>query len=224
MFFHYQLSIIHYQLSAKMKGLLFITHQTDRISYLQSVQIVLEGGCRQIQLRMKDSPADEVLQTSVEAKKLCDKYNALLYIDDYVEICKTVNATGVHLGKLDMLPAEARKILGSNFIIGGTANTFDDIVALNKQGVNYIGLGPFRFTETKKNLSPILGLQGYSGIIKKCSENNINLPVLAIGGITVSDIPAVMQTGVSGIALSSTILNAENPIEETRKIVQSIEI
>ncbi len=205
-----------------MKGLLFITHRTQQFDYLQSIEIALKGGCQQIQLRMKDTPIDDIIRTALAAKDLCNEYDALLYIDDHVVVCQKVQAKGVHLGKLDMLPSEARKILGKDFIIGGTANTFDDIKRLYDEGVNYIGLGPFRFTTTKKNLSPILGLNGYQFIIRQCKENNINLPILAIGGVTINDIPDIMRAGVSGIALSSTILSADNPIEETRKIINLI--
>ena len=202
-----------------MKGLLFITHQTEKYDYLQSIEIALKGGCRQIQLRMKDAFVEDVEKTAIRAKTLCDEYDAALYMNDYVAVCLKVNAAGVHLGKSDMSLPEARTILGNGYMIGGTANTFDDIFRLYKQGVDYIGLGPFRFTETKKNLSPVLGLDGYRDIVDLCRKHEINLPVLAIGGITREDIPAIMQTGVSGIALSSTILNADNPVEETEKIV-----
>jgi thiamine-phosphate pyrophosphorylase len=202
-----------------MEGLLFITHRTEKYDCLQSVEIALAGGCRQIQLRMKDVSAAGVEEAARQAKILCDEYRAALYIDDRVEVCRNVGAAGVHLGKQDMSPAEARAVLGDKYIIGGTANTFEDISILYRQRVDYIGLGPFRFTTTKKNLSPVLGTQGYRAIIQRCRENGIYLPILAIGGITIDDIPDIMQTGVSGIALSSTILNAENPVEETRKIV-----
>lgn len=202
-----------------MNGLLFITHCTDKYDYLQSVEVALKGGCRQIQLRMKEATVEEVAQTAYRAKALCDACGAQLYIDDHVEVCKQVAATGVHLGKLDMPPAEARKLLGDGFVIGGTANTFDDIRHLAAEGVDYIGLGPFRFTTTKKNLSPVLGLEGYKEIISRCQAEGISLPVLAIGGITIDDIPALMQTGISGIALSSTILQAEDPVGETQRII-----
>lgn len=205
-----------------MKGLLFITHRTARYDYLQSVEVALQGGCRQIQLRMKDASPEEVLETAREVKRHCDAYHAALYIDDHVDVCKAVGATGVHLGKTDMPPAEARKILGKGFIIGGTANTFEDIRQHAEAGVDYIGLGPFRFTTTKKNLSPILGLSGYRDIIQACQEEQIHLPILAIGGITPDDISEIMQTGVSGIALSSTILNASDPVEETKRIIYTI--
>ncbi|MDR1122314.1 MAG: thiamine phosphate synthase [Dysgonamonadaceae bacterium] len=205
-----------------MNGLLFITHQTERYDYLQSVALALEGGCRQIQLRMKDAPPREVEQTGIRAKALCEKYGATLYIDDHVAVCKNIRAAGVHLGKTDMPPHEARRLLGSGFIIGGTANTFEDIQHLKNEGVDYIGLGPFRFTTTKKNLSPIIGLSGYRQIMEQCRAQRLILPVFAIGGITPDDIPEILNTGVSGIALSSIILQAENPVRETERIVEII--
>ena len=205
-----------------MKGLLFITHETEKYSYLDSVEIALKGGCRMIQLRMKESSPQEIEQTGILAKALCQQYGADLYIDDHVEICKRIGATGVHLGKTDMPPREARKILGENFIIGGTANTFEDIQRLKAEGVDYIGLGPFRFTTTKKNLSPVIGLSGYKKIVEQCKHQNINLPIFAIGGITASDIPEILNTGITGIALSSTILQAENPVEETKKLAHFV--
>lgn len=205
-----------------MKGLLFITHHTEKYSYLDAASIALEGGCRHIQLRMKDASPLDIKETAIQVKAICNNYGAILYIDDYVDICKDSAAAGVHLGKLDMPLSEARKILGTNFIIGGTANTYEDICSLNNEGADYIGLGPFRFTTTKKNLSPILGLSGYKDIMQKCKENGIDLPVIAIGGITVDDIPELITTGVSGIALSSSILTAKDPIGETKRIIETI--
>ena len=202
--------------------LLFITHQTSKYDFLQSAQIALDGGCRCIQLRMKEIPLKMVGKTAQSLKLLCESYQAELYIDDHVDICKDVDATGVHLGKNDMSPVDARQILGDKFIIGGTANTFEDIVNLQLQGVDYIGLGPFRFTTTKKNLSPILGLEGYRQIITQCRHHHIGLPILAIGGINGEDIPSIIETEVAGIALSSTILSANDPIAETQKILHLI--
>lgn len=205
-----------------MKELLFISHQTEKYDYLQSIDIALRGGCRQIQLRMKDVSSDEVEKVGIQAKRMCDQYNARLYIDDHVNVCLNIGASGVHLGKLDMPPSEARRVLGKDFVIGGTANTIEDIIQLKTEGVDYIGLGPFRFTATKKNLSPILGLEGYSHIVRQCRKYQINLPIIAIGGIIISDIPDILNTGVSCIALSSTILTAKNPVEETKKIISVI--
>ncbi|MDR2040717.1 MAG: thiamine phosphate synthase [Tannerella sp.] len=199
--------------------MLFITHRTERYDTLQSVEVALAGGCRRIQLRMKDAPPAEVEKTGLSAKALCGKYGAELYIDDHVEVCRNIRARGVHLGKTDMSPREARRILGKDFIIGGTAATFEDIRRLNTEDVDYIGLGPFRFTATKKNLSPVIGPDGYRRIMRQCREHGLRLPVFAIGGIVPEDIPGLLHAGVSGIALSSAILQAENPVEETKRII-----
>lgn len=200
----------------------FITHYTEQYSYLDSVRIALEGGCRWIQLRMKDSSQEEILSIAKEVLTLCREYEATFIIDDHVELAKQIKADGVHLGKSDMPIAEARRILGKDFIIGGTANTFEDVLDHHKAGADYIGCGPFRFTTTKKNLSPVLGLEGYRRIVWQMKEAGIHLPIVAIGGITEADIPELMQTGVNGIALSGSILRAKNPIEEMKKIMTLI--
>ncbi len=205
-----------------MDGLLFITHKTERFGYIEGAKAVLEGGCRRVQLRMKDEPVEAVFETARTLKAVCDGYGADLYIDDYPDVAMQVGARGVHLGKNDMAPGDARRMIGDGFVIGGTANTFEDIVRLKEQGVDYIGLGPFRFTQTKKNLSPILGLEGYGRLIGQCRDAGFVLPVVAIGGITAADIPALMSVGVSAIALSSSILSATDPVSETKKIIEII--
>ena len=202
----------------------FISHYTEKYSYLDSIQLALEGGCRWIQLRMKDASDQELLDTAKQAFDLCQKYGATFIIDDNVLAAKQVGAHGVHLGKNDMPINEARKILGPEAIIGGTANTFDDICAHVAAGANYIGCGPFRFTSTKKNLSPILGLEGYNNLISACKNANFSLPIVAIGGITADDIPSIMQTGVSGIAISSEVLRANNPVEKMQQIIKQVTI
>lgn len=198
----------------------FITHQTDRFSTYESALLALRGGCRWIQLRMKESAPETILETARVLRRECNRYKATLIIDDQVEIADRANADGVHLGKNDMPPAEARKYLGSHRIIGGTANTLDDMLHLVQAGVDYIGLGPFRFTETKKKLSPVIGINGYDRIMAECRRRQIKLPVVAIGGITAADIPELMRTGIGGIALSGAILRADDPQQETARILK----
>lgn len=201
----------------------FISHYTERYSYLDSIRMALDGGCRWVQLRMKDAADDEVRRVAEEAQRWCRDAGATFIIDDRVELVRQIGADGVHLGKNDMPVGEARALLGDGFIIGGTANTFDDIRSHYEAGANYIGCGPFRFTTTKKGLAPVLGLEGYTYLIKRAREEGINLPIVAIGGITAEDIPAIMSTGVSGVALSGTVLRAENPVEEMKKLIKITE-
>ena len=198
----------------------FISHSNERYSYIDGIRLALEGGCKWVQLRMKDAPDEQVAQLGVQARELCDRYGAKLILDDRVELVAKTGADGVHLGKNDMPIAQAREILGPGKIIGGTANTFEDIVTHWKSGADYIGCGPFRFTTTKKNLSPILGLEGYRDIVARMKDAGITLPLVAIGGITAEDIPAILETGVDGIAVSGTVLRAEDPAAEMAKLIE----
>ena len=203
----------------------FITHANDRYDYLDGVRMALEGGCRWIQLRMKDASEEEVLKTAESTKKLCRQYDAVFLLDDYVELVERTGADGVHLGKDDMSIDEARRLLGKDKIIGGTANTFEDVKRIYSAGADYIGCGPFRFTTTKKKLSPILGLDGYRRIIKQMTAYGINIPVIAIGGILLQDVSDIMQTGVSGVAVSGTILNTNNdnsPVTTMKRFINEL--
>lgn len=196
----------------------FITHYTANISYVDSARMALEGGCRWVQLRMKD--VEEVLfeQTAIAVQRMCREYGATFIIDDNVHLAKRIGADGVHLGKNDMSIYDAREILGDKAIIGGTINRFDDIALYMQGRPDYFGCGPFRYTSTKKNLSPVLGYEGYCDIISKMRESDINIPLIAIGGITKGDIPELLKCGVGGIALSGSIINAVEPIKEMREI------
>jgi thiamine-phosphate pyrophosphorylase len=168
---------------------------------------------------MKD--ADEALleETAIIVQEMCKNYGATFIIDDNVLLAKKIKADGVHLGKNDMPVAEARKILGGDFIIGGTVNSFEDIEkVLSNATPDYFGCGPFRFTTTKQKLAPILGLEGYKNITSKMKENNIQIPLVAIGGIGKEDIPSIFECGVGGIALSGGVLKANDPIKEMNDI------
>ena len=84
---------------------------------------------------------------------------------------------------------------------------------------DYFGCGPYRYTTTKQNLAPTLGIEGYGAIVEQMRKHNISIPIVAIGGIGKEDIPAIMACGVSGIALSGSILNAQNPVAETQEVI-----
>ena len=201
----------------------FITHPSENMTILEEIENVVAGGCKWVQLRMKDAEKEEIKEVARKAKEICKKNDVILVIDDYVDIAKELELDGVHLGKNDMPVDEARKLLGEEFIIGATANTFEDIEALRHTDIDYIGLGPFRFTSTKKNLSPVIGIDGYAEIMRRKAESSINLPIVAIGGICYDDINDIMDTGISGIAVSGSLFNAKNMTEETRKMISLLE-
>jgi thiamine-phosphate pyrophosphorylase len=180
------------------------------------------GGADWIQLRVKNKSANEWKLIAEETQTICKKYAAKLIINDNVELAKEIGADGVHLGKEDMPPDRARSILGAGVIVGGTANTFEDINKLAALEVDYIGLGPFRFTQTKTNLSPILGLDGYRLLMKKCIGQKIQIPIIAIGGIQLSDVGALLAAGVYGIAVSSAISASGNIADAAQTFIQKI--
>ncbi len=187
----------------------YITQDLTDFSHEYLTLEACKGGVRWIQLRVKNQEYSAWLEIAKKTKDVCDKYNAVLIINDNVRIAKEVNAHGVHLGLKDTNPREARKILGDNAIIGGTANTLEDIKKLYACDVDYIGLGPYTYTETKQNLSPVLGLHGLKNIVTAISyihlNQNNNIPIVAIGGISINDVGSVLNSGVNGIAISSAI-------------------
>lgn len=203
-----------------MTAVQFITHFTPRYSYLDSARLALEGGCRWIQLRMKNVDDAEVWAAGRQLLPLCRAAGARLIVDDRVELALRLGADGVHLGRNDMPVRRARAISRPGFIIGGTANTFADVSRLAAEGADYIGCGPFRHTATKQKLSPVLGLEGYRRLLRQMSEAGISLPLVAIGGISEADIRPLLDLGVSGIALSGSILRAAHPAAAMRRVCQ----
>lgn len=180
-------------------------HYISQTPHTDHIQAACDAGCKWIQLRIKNESPAAVLPVAEAARAICDRYQARLIINDYPQVAVAVGADGVHVGKLDMTVAAARAIAGPGLVIGGTANTLEDILQHVQDGASYVGVGPFRFTTTKQNLSPILGLKGYQSIMQGLKERNISIPVIAIGGILAEDIPALLETGIHGIAVSGLI-------------------
>ena len=206
----------------RLGRLQFISHYTEEVSYLEGCRMALEGGCRWIQLRVKGAPDEEVFPLAIQVQRLCKEHDAVFLIDDRVALVKEIGADGVHLGKNDMPVSEARQLLGEEYIIGGTANTMDDICALIGQGVDYIGCGPFRFTTTKEKLSPLLGAEGYYKLLQAMQEQRLTTPLVAIGGIMLEDLPLLRSVGVKGFAVSGAILQAPDPVAATQQWVAAI--
>lgn len=185
----------------------YISQGNTSVEQLKNIQHALESGCRWIQLRWKNASEDAFMQLAIQVKELCRKYEAIFIINDYVEWAKTVDADGIHLGLNDTRIAEARKILGEHKIIGGTANTLQDVLQRIDEECDYIGLGPFRFTTTKDNLSPVLGLEGYTSVIEQLHTSGQTAKIYAIGGIRAEDISPILETGIYGIAVSGLLTN-----------------
>lgn len=200
----------------------YISQAPAQGSHLTAIEKVLQSGCKWIQLRVKEKPSATVLQFAMIANKLCERFQAKLIVNDFPEIALQSNAYGVHLGLDDMPVPEARAILGPDKCIGGTANTFEHILKRAEQGVDYIGLGPFRFTTTKKNLSPVLGAEGYARLLQQVREAGIEIPIIAIGGIGLEDIPVLKETGIYGVAVSGLLTYSNDLNEHVKTLYKEI--
>lgn len=185
---------------------------------LYNIHQALDAGCKWIQMRFKNQTFENRVILAGTVKSLCEEYRADFIVNDDVLLAQKIAADGVHLGLTDMSISEARSILGDTKIIGATANTFEDIFLQTKNGCDYIGLGPFQFTETKEKLSPILGAEGYASILNKMKIENISIPVYAIGGITLENIESLVKTGIHGIAVSGMITKSL----QKEKLVQQL--
>lgn len=191
----------------------YITQDIKGKTHAELAKQACEGGVKWVQLRMKNVTESEWKREAQKTLAVCKQYGAKLIINDHPTLAVEIGADGVHLGKNDMPLAQARAIIGTKMILGATANNLEDIIAAAKHQVDYVGLGPFRLTKTKKNLSPILGLDGFEVVVKEMKNLGVHTPIIAIGGVVIEDIANLAAVGVHGVAIASGINLAENPTQ-----------
>lgn len=202
-----------------------ITDATTPEGVFEQAASALVGGCRWIQIRMKGAPDDVITEAARLISPHVKALGATLLLDDNVGLVAANPQLfdGVHVGRNDMPPAEAHRILGPGAIIGATVNSLADILALSPwDDVNYLGMGPYRFTTTKANLAPTLGVSGYGVTLAEARRHGFALPVVAIGGITPADLPLLAPTGVAGVAVSGAVNHAPDPVEAMRTFVAGV--
>ena len=201
----------------------YITDGNQPEEIIRHCTAFLSQGGRWIQLRMKEADDQLLTDTAQALRLLTRRYNAVLLINDRADIAARCDADGVHLGKQDMDTPSARKLLPEK-IIGRTANTLEDVIALSHSEADYIGLGPLRFTTTKKNLSPVIGIEGYERLFSELHRRGINpLPTVGIGGVTLDDLSPLSQTGLYGVAVSSSITRSSDSGAATAAFVAGVE-
>ena len=205
------------------KVLQFITDGDSAKEIISQIKEVIAGGCFWVQLRMKEFPDNDIEKVIEAVKPLADEKGVTLIMNDRVDMASRYSLDGVHLGDDDMSVAEARNILGDKALIGVTANTFEDILLKSQESVDYFGIGPYRYTTTKKNLKSVIGLQGYDYIVNAMKETGIDKPAVAIGGIMLEDVNDLMELGLWGVAVSGAITKASDRKEATEKFMKVIE-
>lgn len=206
----------------QLPKVMFITPNKTKEEIIKECNIVLQEGIKFIQLRMKEASNDEILEVAKQIRPVCDKYCAILIVDDKIELLKSNLFDGVHLGKNDMPIKQAKQITQDKYLLGATCNTIQDVQKAIENGVDYLGIGPYKYTTTKQNLAPILGLEGYKNIIKYMRENKLTTPFYAIGGINIEDLQPLKEIGIFGIALSGTISTATNKQSIIKEILKTL--
>jgi thiamine-phosphate pyrophosphorylase len=201
----------------------YLTQDLPHRSHADQTQIACEGGANWIQYRCLSKTDDEMIPEIHHVAAICDDWGATLILTNHYHLLDQVDAQGVHLEDMQADFAAIRKIITDEKTLGASANTFADIKRIAESGaVDYAGCGPFAFTETKPNDYPLLGTEGYHEIIRLMLKAQIDLPILAVGGITANDIESLLQTGIHGIALSAAVNLADDPAEAFREIYKKI--
>ena len=201
----------------------YLTQDLAHRSHAEQTQIACEAGANWIQYRCLSKTDEEMIPEIHQVAAICDDWGATLILTNHYHLLDKVDAQGVHLEDMQADFSAVRDIITDEKTLGASANTFEDIQRIDKTGaVDYVGCGPFAFTETKPNNYPLLGTEGYRKISKLMEEMQINLPLLAVGGITIKDVDPLLQTGIYGIALSSAVNLAEDPGEAFREIYKKI--
>lgn len=193
-----------------IEKLQFITHDIEQHSHIEQARIACEAGAKWIQYRCLTKSDDELLKDINVIAELCDDWGATLIVTDHIHLNGKADIQGFHIEDMDADFRQLREELGEAITIGGSSNTVEGLLRIAEEGADYAGFGPFKVTTTKPNNAPLLGLEGYKDAIAILQQQQIELPVLAVGGVTLNDIDDLLKAGVFGIAASSAINQAED--------------
>ncbi|WP_422081835.1 thiamine phosphate synthase [Ulvibacterium sp.] len=201
----------------------FITQDHPGKSHQQLALEACRAGVDLVQLRPKNRPYSEILDIAVETQQICKEYGATFIVNDHLEIAKEINADGVHLGKSDTDHSIARELLGNEKIIGGTAYNEKEALLLRSMGiVDYIGLGTFRKTRTKPEITEFLSLERIGALVESLDQfNGSSMPILVIGGVRLNDIKPLLSKGVYGIAIASLINHSEDKFHTVKEVYKN---
>ncbi|HVU35953.1 MAG TPA: thiamine phosphate synthase [Opitutaceae bacterium] len=205
----------------QLHPLMCITQDNLPYSHVEQAKRLCGAGAKWIQVRMKRAEPLTWLSTASDIVEICRSHGAICIVNDDIDIALASGADGVHLGRKDGDWREARRQLGPRRILGGTVNNSDDAKhAAGRDCLDYVGIGPWRFTTNKENLAPILGPEGVRSLIRQLD----GLPAWAVGGIEADDLAAVRDTGAAGAAVSSALFRGGAIEENYRALVAAWEL
>lgn len=195
-----------------------LTDTRDGRDAVAVVQAALSAGAPVVQVRCKDGTDRELHDLAERVARLCDQAGALCLVDDRVDIALAVGAGGTHLGAHDLPIAAARRVAGPDHVLGGTARDPHLARELVAAGADYLGVGPASATSTKSGLPEPLGVAAVGAV-----ATAVEVPVIAIGGVTVEHVPALLAAGVHGVAVVTAVSAAPDPAAATRALLAALE-
>lgn len=177
----------------------------------------LRGGATMIQLRHKTASGRELFSWAQEIRTLCRKYEALFFVNDRIDIALACAADGVHLGQEDIPARIARTIAGETMLVGISATSLEEALKAQKEGADYIGLGHIFPTGSKEKHHPPLGIE----TLEKAASI-LSIPIVAIGGVTLENAPALVAAGADGIAVISAVSRTASPMQAAMDLAKAI--
>jgi len=205
-----------------IEKLQYITHDIPHFTHVEQAQFACEAGAKWIQYRCLCKTDDELLTDINAIAEICDDWGTTLIVADHIHLNGKADIQGFHIEDMHADFISLRKQVGHDVTLGGSSNTLENLIRLAKQGADYAVFGPFSITKT--NDYPVLGIGKYQETVKELKSLDINLPVLAAGGIKIYDVEALMKTGIYGIAVSGAINFADDFIEAYQDFYDAVKL
>jgi thiamine-phosphate pyrophosphorylase len=197
----------------------YLTQDLPGRSHAEQVTIACEAGANWIQYRCLTKPDDELIDEINEIAPICDDWGTTLIITNHYHLLDRVDAQGVHIEDFDADLATIRVSIGDDKTLGASATNIERLIAIQKTGVvDYCGYGPFAYTDTKPNDKPLLGFEGYRELLK----HDIEIPVIAVGGVQLTDVEHLLEIGIYGIAVSAAVNLAIDPARALKEFYKKI--
>jgi len=202
----------------------YITQDIPHLTHIEQVQLACEAGAKWIQYRCLSKADDELLTDIHSIAEICDDWGTTLIVTNHIHLHGKADIQGFHIEDIDADFTSLRKRVGDDITLGGSANTLNGLISIAKDGADYANLGPFAVTETKPNNYFPITAEHYKSVTDELKKSGLSIPVLAVGGIKIYDVEALMQTGVYGIAVSGAINFADDFIEAYQDFYELVKL
>lgn len=195
-------------------SLYLVTDNSDDVEkFLNTIEEGIKGGVTVVQIREKTAETLDFYELALKVKEITTRYNVPLIINDRVDVALAIDADGVHVGQSDLPCDVTRKLIGKDKILGVSAATIEEAKKAERDGADYIGTGAVFPTKTKDDAPSITKED-----LKEITES-INIPTVAIGGITLENASQLKDTGIAGLSVVSAIMSSDNPKKSSEELL-----